>query len=129
MCSTRPCWEAIPGPICVLTLLLCRLQACRHYIDGRDSRVCVWAGLDERGDGILVAEGVRWQQDGVYRRLPSSCFIFVSMSMSFSSPAPGSPSPYLHASVSLHTRTQHELLRRKLRMVGAEGLDVAGWRL
>ena len=69
------------------------------------------------------------QQDGVYRRLPSSWFIFVSMSMSFSSPAPGSPSPYLHRSLSLHTRAQHELLRRKLRMVGAEGLDVAGWHL
>jgi hypothetical protein len=43
--------------------LLCRLQACRHCIDGRRSRVCVRAGLDERGDVILPGvAGVRWQR-------------------------------------------------------------------
>ena len=71
MCSARPCWEAIPDPICVLTLLLCRLQACRHYIDGRGSRVCVWDGFDERGDGILGAGGVRWQRLRFGERCPA----------------------------------------------------------
>ena len=62
MCSASPCQQPISDPICVVVLLLCRLQACRHYIDGRGSRVCVRAGLDERGDGILGAGGVRWQR-------------------------------------------------------------------
>lgn len=62
MCSARPCWEAIPDPICVLTLLLCRLQACCCCTDGRDSIVYVRDGSDERGDGILGVAGVRRQR-------------------------------------------------------------------
>ncbi len=62
MCSASPCWEAIPDPICVLTLLLCRLQACCRCTDGRGSRAHVRDGFDERGDGILGVAGVRRQR-------------------------------------------------------------------
>ena len=61
MCSTSPCQLTISDPICVVVLLLCRLQACLHCIDGRGSPLCVRAGLDERGDGILGVEGA-WRQ-------------------------------------------------------------------
>ena len=71
MCSTSPCQQRISDPICVVVLLLCRLQACRHYIDGRGSRVCVRAGLDVRGDGILGAGGVRWQRLRFGERCPA----------------------------------------------------------
>ena len=53
MCSAKACCEAVSDPICVLALLLCRLQVCRCYNDGRGSLGCVWAGSDERGDVFL----------------------------------------------------------------------------
>ena len=62
MCSTSPCQLPISDPICVVVLLLCRLQACCRCIDGHGSRVCVRDGFDERGDVILGVGGVRWQR-------------------------------------------------------------------
>ena len=53
MCSAKACCEAVSDPICVLALLLCRLQVCRCYNEGRGSLGCVWAGSDERGDVFL----------------------------------------------------------------------------
>ena len=53
MCSAKACCEAVSDPICVLALLLCRLQVCRCYNDERGSLGCVWAGCDERGDVFL----------------------------------------------------------------------------
>lgn len=41
MCSAKACCEAVSDPICVLALLLCQLQVCCHYNDGRGSRGCV----------------------------------------------------------------------------------------
>ena len=49
----RPAARLFLTPICVLALLLCRLQVCRCYNDERGSLGCVWAGSDERGDVIL----------------------------------------------------------------------------
>ena len=59
MCSAKACCELVSDPICVLALLLCRLQVCHRYNDERGSLGCVWAGSDERGDVFLGACCVR----------------------------------------------------------------------
>ena len=53
MCSAKACCDAVSDPICVLALLLCRLQVCRCYNDERSSLGWIWAGCDERGDVFL----------------------------------------------------------------------------
>ena len=60
-CYTKACCEAVSDPICVLALLLCRLQVCHHYNDERSSLVCVWAGFSEHGDVILGVRRLRRQ--------------------------------------------------------------------
>ena len=71
MCSASPCWEAISDPICVLTLLLCRLQTCCRCTDGRGSREHEWDGFDERGGVILGVAGVRRQRLRFGERCPA----------------------------------------------------------
>ena len=40
VCCAKACCEAVSDPICVLALLLCRLQVCHCCTDERGSRVC-----------------------------------------------------------------------------------------
>ena len=61
MCCASPCYASVSDPICVLALLLCRLQVCHHYNDERSSLVCVWAGFSEHGDVILGVRRLRRQ--------------------------------------------------------------------